>query len=115
VLPLWVWGQRVCVVQAKRRIHSGRRRFDRFDVGAPQVHGHFIAHGLMWAPVVLGGHPGADAGPRLAAIGIVFQMHYLIERHSRSMKILSNSRPRPFIEIITLGFSSAPVNAALVN
>ncbi len=32
---LWVCGQRVCVVQAKRHIHSPRRRLDFVDAGAP--------------------------------------------------------------------------------
>src|SRR5208282_3320490 len=40
---------------------------------------------------------------------------YLIERHRRSMKMLSMKRPRPSIEIATPAASSLPVNAALVN
>src|SRR6267143_1337635 len=40
---------------------------------------------------------------------------YLIERHRRSIKMLSMKRPRPSIEIATLAASSLPVNAALVN
>src|ERR1700730_6917730 len=37
---------------------------------------------------------------------------YLIERHRRSMKMLSMKRPRPSIEIATPAASSLPVNAA---
>jgi hypothetical protein len=40
---------------------------------------------------------------------------YLIERHSRLMKMLSVKRPRPSIEIATPAASSLRVNAALVN
>src|SRR6187200_567862 len=35
LLLLWVCGQRVCVVQAKRHIHSSSCRFDGVDTGAP--------------------------------------------------------------------------------
>ena len=40
---------------------------------------------------------------------------YLIERHNRSMKMLSMKRPRPSIEIAMPAASSMPVKAALVN
>src|ERR1700675_3156343 len=40
---------------------------------------------------------------------------YLIERHSRSMKMLSMKRPRPSIEIATPAAASLPAKASAVN
>src|SRR5580693_7132159 len=40
---------------------------------------------------------------------------YLIERHSRSMKMLSMKRPRPSIEIATPVAASLPAKASAVN
>ena len=62
-------------------------------------------------------HPLANAVSRFAAVRIGFQVNllYLIERHSRSMKMLSMKRPRPSIEIAILAASSLPVNTVLVN
>ena len=117
LLVLWVCGQRVCVVQAKRHIHSPRRRLDFVRAGAPRRHRHLVVHRLVRAPKIVKGHPGTDAGPRLAGVGISFQMHfsYLIERHSRSMKMLSMKRPRPSIEIATQVAASLPAKASAVN
>jgi hypothetical protein len=39
----------------------------------------------------------------------------LIERHSRSMKMLSMKRPRPTIEIATPAAASLPANASAVK
>jgi hypothetical protein len=72
----------------------------------------------MWAPKIIKIHPIANASPRLAAVGIGFQMNfflYFIERHRRPMKLLSMKRPRPSIEIATPAASSFPEKAALVN
>src|SRR5271163_5016506 len=52
---------------------------------------------------------------RPSAYAFRWTSSYLIERHSRSMKMLSMKRPRPSIEIAILAASSLPVNAALVN
>jgi hypothetical protein len=73
LLLLWVCGQRVCVVQAKRHIHS-LRRLDLVHAGAPHRHRHLVVHCLMWASKIVKGHPGTDAGSRLAAVGVGFQM-----------------------------------------
>ena len=107
---LWVCGQRVCVVQAKRHIHSFSRSLRRCHAVAPHVYWLLVAHGLMRPTVVVEVYPSADAGPRLAAVGVAFRWtsSYLIERHSRSMKMLSMKRPRPSIEIAISAASSLP-------
>ncbi|HMI00264.1 MAG TPA: hypothetical protein VK577_27390, partial [Bradyrhizobium sp.] len=43
---LWVCGQRVCVVQAKRHIHS-------IPAGTPCRHGKLVVHRLMRAAMVV--------------------------------------------------------------
>nr|WP_316187849.1 MULTISPECIES: hypothetical protein [unclassified Bradyrhizobium] len=53
---LWVCGQRVCVVQAKRHIHS-LGRLDHIHAGAPYRHGKLIVHRLVRAAMILKGHP----------------------------------------------------------
>ena len=78
LLLLWVCGQRVCVVQAKRHIHSPRRHLDFVHAGAPHRHRHLVVHRLVRAPKIVEVHPGTDAGPRLAAIGVGFQMHFFV-------------------------------------
>ena len=65
-----------------RRLHS-RRRLDFVHAGAPHRHRHLVVHRLVRAPKIVKGHPGTDAGPRLAAIGFRCTSSYLIERHSR--------------------------------
>ena len=45
----------VCVVQAKRHIHSVRRRLDFVHAGAPHGHRHLIVHRLMWASKIVKG------------------------------------------------------------
>ena len=85
---LWVCGQRVCVVQAKRHIHSPRRGLDFVHAGAPHRHRHLVVHRLVRAPKIVKGDPGTDAGPRLAAIGVGFQMHFFV----------LNRAPQPFDE-----------------
>src|SRR6202163_5079605 len=75
---LWVCGQRVGVVQAKRRIHGVRRRLDFVHAGAPHGHRHLIVHRLMWASKIVKGHPRTYASPRLAAVGVRFQMYFFI-------------------------------------
>ena len=52
---------------------------------------------------------------RPLAYAFRYTSSYLIERQSRSMKMLSMKRPRPSIEISTPAASSLPVKAALVN
>src|SRR5205807_7225466 len=46
--------------------------------GAPDRHRRLIVHRLMWALEVVEGHPPADAGARLAAVGIGLQMDLFI-------------------------------------
>src|SRR5271156_5598484 len=75
---LWVCGQRVCVVQAKRHIHSFSRSLRRCHAVAPHVHWLLVAHGLMRPTVVVEVYPSADAGPRFAAVRIGFQVDLLI-------------------------------------
>src|ERR1700730_9526648 len=64
--------------------------------------------------IVLTPHGEARAS-RPSAYAFRCTSSYLIERHRRSMKMLSMKRPRPSIEIATPAASSLPVNAALVN
>ncbi|HTE96432.1 MAG TPA: hypothetical protein VK678_23445, partial [Bradyrhizobium sp.] len=49
---LWVCGQRVCVVQAKRHIHSPRR-LDPIPAGTACRHGKLVVHRLMRAAMVV--------------------------------------------------------------
>src|SRR5665647_3307170 len=53
---LWVCGQRVCVVQAKRHIHS-LRRLDPVRAGTPCRHGKLVVHRLMRAAMIVKVHP----------------------------------------------------------
>ena len=117
LLLLWVCGQRVCVVQAKRHIRSPRRRLDFVHAGAPHRHRHLVVHRLVRATKIVEVRPGTDAGPRLAAIGVGFQMHFFVldRAPSRSMKMLSMKRPRPSIEISTPAVTSLLVKASAVN
>src|SRR3984893_18339998 len=78
LLVLWVCGQRVCVVRAKLHIHSSLRRLDFVHAGAPRHHRQLVVHRLMGASNIVKGHPRTDAGPRLAAVSVRFQMHLFI-------------------------------------
>src|SRR5713226_7669364 len=49
---LWVCGQRVCVVQAKRHIHS-LCRLDPVYAGTPCRHGKLVVHRLMRAAMIV--------------------------------------------------------------
>ena len=113
VVVLWVCGQRVCVVQAKRHIHSSRRRLDFVHTVAPHRHRRLVVHRLVRASKIVESHPGTDAGPRLAAIGIGFQMHLLVfDRAPQPLdENMSMKRPRPSIEIAMPAASSLPVKA----
>src|SRR4029077_9952611 len=42
------------------------------------AHRHLVVHRLVRAPKIVEVHPGTDAGPRLAAIGVGFQMHFFV-------------------------------------
>src|SRR5713101_6299047 len=53
---LWMCGQRVCVVQPKRHIHS-LRRLGPVHAGAPYRHGKLVVHCLMRAAMVVKIHP----------------------------------------------------------
>ena len=64
---LWVCGQRVCVVQAKRHIHSFRRSLAPIHAVAPHVHWSLVAQGLVRPPMVVEVHPSTDADPCFAA------------------------------------------------
>ena len=80
---LWVCGQRVWVVQAKRHIHRPRRRLDFVHAAAPHRNWRLVVHRLVRAPKIVEGHPGTDAGPRLEPSAYAFRCtsSYLIERH----------------------------------
>jgi hypothetical protein len=70
---LWVCGQRVCVVQAKRHIHS-LRRLDPVHAGTPCRQGKLVVHRLVWTEMIIKGHPQSDAVSRFAPVGIGVQM-----------------------------------------
>jgi hypothetical protein len=46
--------------------------------GAPHGHRHLIVHRLMWASKIVKGHPRTYVSPRLAAVGVSFQMYFFI-------------------------------------
>ena len=70
------YGQRVCVVQAKRHIHSPRRRLDFVHAGAPHRHRRLVVHRLerfdpdllrrRWR-TVMGRHPPKNLSQAIMA------------------------------------------------
>src|SRR5277367_1790792 len=75
---LWVCGQRVCVVQAKRHIHSFSRSLALLQAVAPHVYWSLVAQCLVRPPMVVELHPLADPDPRFAAVGVGLEMNLLI-------------------------------------
>jgi hypothetical protein len=112
LLRLWLraCGQRASVVQARRHVHS------RFPAAAPDCHRRPVGQRLVRAAIVVEGDPGADPGPRRAAVGIGFQVDLLVFQASPQppTKTLSSQRPRSSM-LIAMPASSRVVNAALVN
>ena len=69
----------------------------RCDLACPcptRIKPHLVVHRLVRVPKIVKGHPGTDAGPRLAGVGISFQMHFFRHCQSKFYTACSRSRAR---------------------
>jgi hypothetical protein len=89
---LWVCGQRVCVVQAKRHIHSPRR-LDPIPAGTPCRHGKLVVHRLMRATMIVQRGLRTPTGPFFARffIGIILGLVAEFAFMGQSTKLVMSS------------------------
>ena len=72
--------------------------------------------GRVWPPPITKGEPAGNQPLGLEAVRDLVQVHGLVlERHRRSVKMLSRQRPLPSMEIATPASLSTEVNSRLVK